>query len=327
MNTFDTAIIKFLENRDPIFLDSFIYSPTQLIECKLISEDDILKEEAIYILDSLNSFNNGIFNSDNEYNLETINEDSPLYSWKYGILAINEFYNERYFKATEYLNEIRDNSPLRKLSKYLYYKSESALFTQDSNLNSSVDALKDVINNKMEDLYFSSVKILFKDLNVKSIKDKHDIALTVIEESLDFISIDIIYETFAVILTKREASRLMALGTILRNPANGLKYFLEYFIYEDFTDSNDLKLIALTSIISEITNQLIKDNFKFITTLEKNNFKRVSNKFLDKLDAFSREKIQRNQDPLKTIKKALILRKKSEKLFLDTNIKQGELFK
>lgn len=327
MNKFETALIEYLEHRDPATLDYEITSPTQILETTLLHDDDLLKDEATIILDCLNSYNKGLEAMDLEHELVDIDESSPLYSWRCGVLAIREFYRENHSKVTGYLNEIREFSPVKKLNNFLLKDSKTALFSDNYQLNASVDALKEVIDNSLTELFPDCVKMLIRDLTGVSDYNRDDIVLTIIEESLDFIPLEVIHTTLMSELEPVVATRLMALGTIFKHPLKGLCYLFSYFTLEGYNDPEDNNLLALLTIISDLTKTLIQEKYKFKNPMEKDSFTADSKLFIDRVKSIISLDYKESNNPLTNLRRALDLKKSRVlKPGVTTTSLQSELF-
>lgn len=327
MNEFEKALIEYLDHEDPAILDRYITSPTLLLDTNLISEDNILKDEATLILDCLNSYNKGIDVRELDEELLEIDDNSPLYSWRSGVLAIREFYREDHSKVAEYLNTIRDNSPVKKLNNFLLKESKTALFSENRNLNSSVDALKEVIDNSLTELYPECVKMLIRDLSGVSEYNRDDIILTIIEESLGHIPLETIHTTLLSELPPSNATRLMALGTIFKHPLKGLCYLFSYFSLEEYKDPKDSNLLALLTIISDLTKTLISDKYRYKDGEERESFIKDSRLFIDRVNSIIPLDFKESENPLTNLRRALDLKKSRVIVEPDSlKLRQSELF-
>lgn len=327
MNKIDKAILKYQDDFKPEFLDPFITSPTLIIDSIYISECDILRDEAMIIMDSLNSYNNSVSNWEREEDLLIIPDNSPLYSWRCGVLAINEFYKQNNLKVIDYLNEIRNSSPVKKLVNFITKDKPGSLLNNNNNLNHSIDALKEVIYNSMSDLYIDCINLLFNDLKSLNNNRKENIILTIIEESVDTIPLNTVHKSIINIISVPESTRLMALGTMLKYPATALQYFFSYFTIKNFDSPDNMNLRVLLTIISDIVKALIKEKFKFTTIEEQNSFKQNSELFINQLKNYYSLDYKESLNPLTSLKRALNIR--SIKTETKHNIKkeiQGELF-
>lgn len=327
MNKLDNTILKYLEDFDPVPLDLLLTSPNLILESIFLADNHKLKDEANIILDSLNSYNNCINNHEREEELLSIIESSPLYSWRCGTLAIKEFYRENHLKVTEYLNEVREGSPVLKLSTFLVKGKLTALFDQDLDLNISVDALKDVIENGMVDLYTNCVKLLLDDLNIINDQIKENIILTIIEESSDHIPLEVIHQSIINAIPITESTRLMALGTMFKYPTNAIQYLFSYFTLKKFTTDDDINLQALIKVISDLVKALIKEKYQFKNTQELEEFKQDSRLFIQQLREYFPIDYKSSNNPLTELRRALdikqeTIRSENKKL----NTLQGNLF-
>lgn len=327
MNTIDHALLAYLKNNDPELLDSRIYNPSLIIDSTVLPKDHTLIDEAITILDSLNSYNKGLINSERESYLLEIPESSPLYSWRCGVLAIKEFYNQNQILVTNYLNDMRDNSPVKKLTNYILEDKETALFAQDKNLNSSVDALKEVITNSLIDMYPKTVKMLLEDLKGSTDKEFQNSILTIIEESIDNIPLEIIHKSIIHAIPVSESTRLMALGTMYTFPIKSLGYLFSYANLAEFNDCNDENFLALLGIIKEIVTALIKEKYIFTNRDEKKHFIQDSNLFIHTLKEFYTLDFKESHNPLTNLRRALDIKPERENTpKVEKKNLQGELF-
>lgn len=327
MKSIEHAILNYLDDDNPISLDSFITSPTLITSSAILPETHILMDEAITILDSLNSYNKGISNEEREDDLLEIPEYSPLYSWRCGVLAIKEFYNMNHNLVTDYLNGIRDNSPVKNLNKLILINKETALFFQDKNLNSSVDALHEVITNSLLDLYPTTVKLLLNDLKGVDNEELQNTILTIIEESVDTIPLEMIHKSIFNIISVSESTRLMALGTMYKFPIKSLGYLFSYANLAEFDDPDDENFKALLSIIKEIVKALIKEKYLFANISDKIDFIKDSNIFIHTLREFYIIDFKKSPNPLTNLKRALDIKLENSKTIqtVDINL-QAELF-
>lgn len=305
MKSIDQAILKYLNENNANELDTFIISPSQILDSMLLPKGHKIIYESIIILDSLNSFNNGLSNEEMDLELLEIDDSSPLYSWRCGVLAIKEFYNGNQLKVIDYLNEVRNNSPVKKLNSYILKSKETALFIHDENLNSSVDALKEVIENSLTDLYPTTVRLLLDDLKDNNNENLKNSILTIIEESIDFIPLDIIHNSIIHHISVTESTRLMALGTMYKQPIKSLEYLFSYIHLAEFKDTESENLIALISIIQEVVKVLIKEKYEFESNEEKKVFIKNSNLFIQLLDSFFKMDYLKSSNPLTNLKRAL----------------------
>lgn len=326
MNNIDSGILNYLKDFNPEKLDSLITSPYQIKDSIFLADDHQLKDEAIIIIDSLGSYNNRMHNDDREEDLISISEDSPLYSWRCGVLAIKEFYEENSIKVTEYLNEIRIKSPVKKLSVFLNKVTPTSLFDEDKNLNSSIDALKEVINHKMFDLYPNCVKLLLDDLKIEEYL-KENIILTIIEESTENIPLEIIHKSISSFSSITESTRLMALGTLFKYPTKSIQYLFSYFTLNNYKTTEDINLKALITIILDIVKLLIKDGYKFTNSSEKENFRTDCELFIDQLRQYYQLNFKKSENPLTNLKRALDIKfnNKSQSNY-QNEVLQGKLF-
>jgi len=327
LNILDTTLLKYFEDKDPKPLEALIYSPSQIIESMVIPSNHVLLDEAILILDVLNSYNNGITGDDKEAELLDIPECSPLYSFRCGVLAIKEFYNNNQTLVTEYLNEVAESSPVKNLNKYLIKGRDTALFVQDKNLVTSVDALKEVIENSLIDMYPKTVKLLLDDIeNVKEDELLNTI-LTIVEESVDNIPLEVIHKSIIPFIPISESTRLMALGTMYKFPVKSLGYLFSYANLAEFDDSDDENFKALLLIIKDIVKALIKEKYIFTNREEKRQFTKESNIFIHILRDFHTLEFKESSNPLTNLKRALDFKIVANNS--NTNIDkivQGELF-
>ncbi|MGL1892632.1 MAG: hypothetical protein OCD02_13465 [Spirochaetaceae bacterium] len=327
MNNFNLAIITYLEDKDPITLDSFISSPSQVLESQYISKDHFVYSEAIIILDSLNAYNKGLSNSDNEERLLEINDQSPFYSWRCATLAIKEFYNGNQFLVKEYLNDIRVESPVLKIRDFILLGRNHSLIIPDKHLNSSVDALREVIDNSLIDMYEVTVKLLLDDLKGLNTTDLHNILITIIEESLDIIPLTMIHKSLIKSVEMMETLRLMALGTIFKHPIISLQYLFSYISINNFSSNQDPKLTALLIIISDISKALKIEKYKFVSTKSKKQFSTNSTLFIQGLSELFILDFKESKDPLTNLIRAMkIPSPKVENIEYSNDIFQGELF-
>ncbi len=327
MKPIDHAILNYLDDDNPVNLDSFILNPSLIVESIILPEDHILKDEAIIILDSLNSYNKGISNKERVHDLLEIPEYSPLYSWRCGVLAIKEFYSQNQKLVTDYLNEIRENSPVKNLNKFILKDKETALFFQDKNLNSSVDALHEVITNSLLDMYPTTVKLLLDDLKGVDDEELQNTILTIIEESIDNVPLEMIHKSIFNVIPVSESTRLMALGTMYKFPIKSLGYLFSYANLAEFDDRDDENFKALLSIIKEIVKALIKEKYLFTNIDEKRHFIKDSNIFIHTLREFYVLDFKESPNPLTNLRRALDI-KLSDSITtqnVEKNL-QGELF-
>lgn len=330
MRDFEVALQKYLKTSNPELLDRLITNPDILLEPGMLASDHDLVIEATIILDSLNSYNQGIQNIDLESELINIPKTSPLFSWRCAVLAIKEFYLENEKMITEYVNDIRDESPLKNLQKTIFKREGSPLYEDDKNLFSSVDALNEVVTNSLQDMYSNTVDLLFRDIGTIDRENLENIALTIIEESLNNIPWDTIQSSLANYTGLKESIRLMALGTLFSFPEKSLEYWFSYVINMDFEDINDPKLKALLSIVTDITKALIKEKFKFRTAEEKKEFTFNSITFLKYINRLHKIELDSSKNPLTNLKKALSFKipEINDKILRNTDNKnlQLELF-
>lgn len=327
MRDLEIALQKYFNDYNPVPLDMLLLSPNTLLDSEILPDNHELISEAITILDSLNSYNQGISNDDLESELLAINEESPFYSWRCGALAIKEFYNENKLLMTEYLNDIRENSPVKELIKYMY-RGESPLYSFNNELNSSIDSLKDVISNTLSDMYKDTVKLIFSDLNNLDKETLSNIALTIIEESVDTIPLDIIQSSLIAYVGLTESIRLMALGTAFNYPIKSIQYWFCYITELNFETIEDPILKCLIKIILDMIKALIKEGYKFTDKDEKTNFIEAQDLFLNDLGKLQEIPLKSSTNPLTNLKKALsfdTLVKKEDKTNTFQDL-QGELF-
>ncbi len=106
----------------------------------------------------------------------------------------------------------------------------------------------------------------------------------IIEFSQGKIPLDTIQQTLVKSMSISEASRLMALGTMNFNPIKSLEYLFSYALFEEFeTYINNKTFETLISVMLEITEILIDNNFEFKTVAEMDKFRNASDLFIDNL--------------------------------------------
>lgn len=306
MRDLEIALQNYFKDGNPNELDMLLTSPNTLLDSQILPESHLLTREAITVLDSLNSYNQGLYNSELENTLLEIDENSPLYSWRCGVLAVKEFYNENRSLMIEHLNEIRENSPVKKIVPYMINKS-SELYCENRDLNSSIDSLKDVISNSLIDMYSKTVKLLFTDLNMSNKDALANIALTIIEESITNIPLDIIQSSITPFLGLKETIRLMALGSAFEQPIKSIEYWFCYITESNFKTINDPDLITLFNIILSMVKNLIKEGYKFQNSASKSEFQHSLDLFLRQINKLTPINPGTSKNPLTKLKRALTL--------------------
>lgn len=326
MNNIDTGILNYLKDFKPEKLDTLITSPYLIKDSIFLADGHQLKEEAIIIIDSLGSYNNRMHNDDREEDLISISEDSPLFSWRCGVLAIKEFYEENHIKVTEYLNDIRIESPVKKLSVFLNKSKPTSLIDEDKNLTHSIDALKEVISHKMLDIYPNCIKLILDDLKIEQ-NIKENIILTIIEESTENIPLEIIHKSIGNFSSIAESTRLMALGTLFKYPIKSIQYLFSYFTLNNYKTTEDINLNALITIILDIVKLLIKDGYKFNDSTEKENFRIDCELFINELRQYYQLDFKKSENPLTNLKRALDIKFNNKSQINNQNeVLQGKLF-
>ncbi len=326
MTNFDKAILDYLLNNQPEILDSFITSPLTILESTIIPDNHKLLDEAIIIIDSLNSYNKGLLNDENEVELLEIKTDSPLYSWRCGTLAIKEYYQNNQSLVTEYLNEVRKESPVKHLNKYILRDSQLYMFTKNQDLESSSTALKEVIENSLLDMYPSTVNLLLQDCPKDDPTKFENIILTIIEESVDNIPLEIIHKSFINFIPVCESTRLMALGTIYKLPINSLEYLFSFVTQKNYTDPDDLNLKAVLSVISDIVKSIINEGYSFDNREIKAEFTKNCQLFINIIQKIFDNHFIPSNNPLTNLKRAIEIEDKKVSTTITQTTLQRELF-
>lgn len=329
MRELEIALQDYFKTGNPDKVESLLTSPNILLDSGILPDHSEIILEAVTVLDSLNLFNNGLNEPELIKELESIEPTSPLYSWRSFTLAINELYSGNSLLMTKYLNEVRKHSPIQSIIKHMYKSDTSPLYSENSALNSSIDALKEVINNSLLDLYKESVKLVFLDLEKLTSDDLETIVLTIIEESIEKIPLDLIQSSIVPFISLEESIRLMALGTVFLYPIKSIQYWFCYIIKMNFTTIRDSKLDSLFQIILNITKALIKEKYKFRDKNEKREFIESASLFYNELIKLYPIKWESSSNPLTNLKRALTFNLEVKNSSKETPIPksiQGDLF-
>lgn len=261
MEKLDIALNKHLTGEESRTLIQELDNPEKLLTPGLLPRDSILIEETEIILDSLTAYNNGVDNSFREVELEEISPESPLYSWKNLTLAIKMFYLGNRKEMIHYLNEIDPVSPTYSLSKQLLNPLESSLYIPNKELESDIDTLQDALEARDHELYEKSLKLVKESISGFKKKEVENIILTIIEDSIEIIPINIIERSISGIVDTYTKFRLLAIGTLFTNPIVSIKYWVNSITDSGIAFDRETFDSSL-GIIRDIVSTLIKDKYK-----------------------------------------------------------------
>lgn len=328
MREIDTALTKYYNTGNGGELTKIISNPSILLEDGLLPRDSELLTEAEIILDSLNAYNNGIDNSERDFALESIEPNSPLYSWRSLVLAIREFYNSNFHEMTKHINEIHPESPLKPIYKGLLNKSNREIYLSNSELDADIDTLKDVLENNLIDLYPETVGLIVTNIKGFNSSDFTNTLLTIIDQSIGIVPESVIINTISKYTDKKNFFKIMANAYIFGFPVKSIVYWVRYTMCSKFKSINDNSLLGVLSIIRDINKSLINDKYR-LTNQEKVEIHPELDSLYSLLDELNPREIKVSPNPLTTLKRYLnfkISNGLKPTIVNNKNGLQGELF-
>lgn len=308
MEKIDIALNKHLKGEESKTLIRELDNPEKLLVPGRLPRDSQLLYEVELILDSLTAYNNGIDNSDREPDLMEISPESPLYSWKNLTIAIKMFYSGSKDEMIYYLNEIDPISPTCNISKLLLNPMDCSLYLPDRRLESDIDTLIDALEVKDEELYEKSLSLIKESITGFKPKERENIVLTIIEDSIDIISPEIIQRSITGIVDTYTKYRLMAIAYLFSSPILSIKYWIESITNSRTTFNREVFDTTL-GILRDITLSLIKDKYK-ITKNEKYLLEPFLSTLYLKLDKLYPREIKLSNNILTNLKRYLDIKEK-----------------
>lgn len=327
MRNIEIALNKYFKYNNGDELIRELTTPNILLEEGLLPRDSELLLEAEIIIDSLNAYNNNIDNMDREDQLYSIPIDSPLYSWRSLVLAIKEFYNSNYQQMVYYINEINPLAPLKPIYQGLLNKNNIDLYSSNMNLESDIDSFKDIINNNLTDLYSQTLTLLLSSLELSNTHEFNNSLLTIIEDSISQIPLEIIESTLLKNVDYFTVNRLLAISLVFEYPIQSIKYWIKLIECRNYSNFYNIEFQAILSIIRDITKSLVAEKYK-ISKEDETELAPFFKKLYFTLDVLIPRDIKISKNPLTTLKRYLNIKLETkEKTSQDkNNAVQKELF-
>lgn len=254
-----------------------ITNPFEIEKKKDIPFTPAFNNQLIIVIDAFESVCNGMYNQRALELLETLDNTSYFYNWKYLVTAINAFYNYDTETMISSLSKISQNSPvhyaariLKHLSGYsspqgpLSYrekKLDDAVIEHFAFLDSSIGQVRECLEAGMEDLFIEIFALLLRDIAKYDTTSALRASLWGLKVILDNdYGIDVYITKLKAIFGNSEGLRMIALATLEQEPEISILFWIKLLTLQISTNAVSLEETAVyLRIIGDISQLLVQE--------------------------------------------------------------------
>lgn len=223
-----------------------INDPGILDRSSILADNAPLKKEAQIVIDAFESVTNGMENPEALENLYKLDDSSVLASWKYITLAIKAFYSHNYKSMLDFLENIEENTPPKKLGIMLLHLSGlkeipspdriqkkfiSQIQQDRSILLSAREQIADALSSGMEELFIETTILFVREMKSRYPEAAEKLALWSIRQaSMRDFSQSLFLSSYKMIFGKVKGLRLFALALKDTEPDISILFWLQSLI-------------------------------------------------------------------------------------------------
>ena len=215
--------------------------PPAVLSCIYIDTSHPLKKEALIIVDAFESVTNGMANSHVLDELSVISDDSPFWSWKLLIQAIQALYRSDFDASAKLSAAIDEESPVALLIPFFNHicaeelpedpqllKLTHKLWDRDALIDSAIHQLKDAVENELEDLFTDTGLLFLKHIAGEYPDTAKRLGLWLVKNGGDAgFDITPIVNYIQGVFGLQEGYRLIGCGLMESDPEVALFFFLK----------------------------------------------------------------------------------------------------
>lgn len=227
-------------------LSSLLTHPNLIIQSQFLTDDHLLKQDALVIFDAFEAVTNGMYNPSVLEALDLIQPGNLFYGWKEAILSILFFYKDLPEACRQHAHRIPEHSAPARLKKLLLSLSNSIItnlgrneyqffqeiYEADPKLSPAVEQILDSLDTGMEDLHFMALEQILNGLPQGYDNLGKALALWSLRQlSMQNFDANSLNEILFQKYGKAEACRLIALGLLGFETETAVLFWQQFLIY------------------------------------------------------------------------------------------------